>query len=263
MILSRVIEHVRKQHWTAVFLDFVIVVLGVFVGLQVNNWNAARQRAADSRIYTERLLRDVRAEAHYYVVLEGYMSTVLDNGQAILAVLENGAEMSDADFLVHAYRATQYSFTIGRRATFDELVASSRLDLITDNNLRETALIYYPSTWINDAMRNWSASPYRTLFRSLAPSEMQSALAEQCGDRPVGPETVDVTLDYPCAFNMPADQIAAVAQALRNDPRLLETLRVRVANISTDLHNLSDNKPFYGLDKFVAPSAPPQSGQQQ
>ena len=42
MILRRVIEHVKKQHWTAVFLDFVIVVVGVFIGIQVSNWNAAR-----------------------------------------------------------------------------------------------------------------------------------------------------------------------------------------------------------------------------
>lgn len=46
MILRRVIEHFRKQEWTAVFLDFVIVVLGVFIGLQVNNWNEARKDAA-------------------------------------------------------------------------------------------------------------------------------------------------------------------------------------------------------------------------
>ena len=42
MILRRVIEHFRKQEWKAIFLDFVIVVTGVFVGLQVNNWNEAR-----------------------------------------------------------------------------------------------------------------------------------------------------------------------------------------------------------------------------
>ena len=50
MILSRVIKHVKEQHWTAVFLDFVIVVVGVFIGLQVNNWNQARiQRVALDR----------------------------------------------------------------------------------------------------------------------------------------------------------------------------------------------------------------------
>ncbi|HRX38735.1 MAG TPA: hypothetical protein P5072_04805, partial [Parvularculaceae bacterium] len=42
MILRRVIDHVKKQQWTAVFLDFIIVVVGVFIGIQVSNWNAAR-----------------------------------------------------------------------------------------------------------------------------------------------------------------------------------------------------------------------------
>jgi len=42
MILRRVIEHVKTQNWTAVAIDFVIVVAGVFVGLQVQEWNAAR-----------------------------------------------------------------------------------------------------------------------------------------------------------------------------------------------------------------------------
>ena len=42
MILRRVIEHVKTQNWTAVALDFVIVVVGVFIGIQVANWNDAR-----------------------------------------------------------------------------------------------------------------------------------------------------------------------------------------------------------------------------
>ena len=41
MLLRRVIEHVRTQNWTAIILDFVIVVLGVFIGIQVSNWNEA------------------------------------------------------------------------------------------------------------------------------------------------------------------------------------------------------------------------------
>ncbi|MEO1015116.1 MAG: hypothetical protein AAFX08_08005 [Pseudomonadota bacterium] len=43
MLLRRVIDHVRTQNWTAVALDFVIVVVGVFIGIQVANWNEARQ----------------------------------------------------------------------------------------------------------------------------------------------------------------------------------------------------------------------------
>ena len=42
MILRRIIQHLRKQEWTAIGIDFVIVVVGVFVGLQVSNLNEAR-----------------------------------------------------------------------------------------------------------------------------------------------------------------------------------------------------------------------------
>lgn len=49
MILSRVIRHVSDQNWTAIAIDFVIVVAGVFMGLQAQEWNAARgHRVAES-----------------------------------------------------------------------------------------------------------------------------------------------------------------------------------------------------------------------
>ena len=49
MILRRLTKHVKDQNWFAVGLDFVIVVTGVFIGLQASNWNddrETRQRAA-------------------------------------------------------------------------------------------------------------------------------------------------------------------------------------------------------------------------
>ena len=42
MLLRRIITHVKAQNWTAVALDFVIVVVGVFIGIQVANLNDAR-----------------------------------------------------------------------------------------------------------------------------------------------------------------------------------------------------------------------------
>ncbi|MEM7491908.1 MAG: hypothetical protein AAF296_00915 [Pseudomonadota bacterium] len=42
MLLRRITKHVKAQNWFAVFLDFCIVVVGVFIGIQVANWNEAR-----------------------------------------------------------------------------------------------------------------------------------------------------------------------------------------------------------------------------
>jgi hypothetical protein len=45
MILRRVVDHLKLQHWTAIGIELVIVILGVFVGMQVSNWNDERHLA--------------------------------------------------------------------------------------------------------------------------------------------------------------------------------------------------------------------------
>ena len=62
MLLRRVIEHVKAQNWTAVGLDFVIVVVGVFIGIQVSNWNDARGERARESTYLAGVVEDLRSD---------------------------------------------------------------------------------------------------------------------------------------------------------------------------------------------------------
>jgi hypothetical protein len=50
MILRRLAHAIREQNWFAVVLEVAVVVLGIFVGLQVNDWNQRRlEREGDQR----------------------------------------------------------------------------------------------------------------------------------------------------------------------------------------------------------------------
>ncbi len=60
MILRRITEHVKAQNWTAVALDFLIVVVGVFIGLQVQQWTVERERRASEQRYLIRLHGEFR-----------------------------------------------------------------------------------------------------------------------------------------------------------------------------------------------------------
>ena len=59
MLLRRITEHIKAQNWTAVALDFVIVVIGVFMGIQVSNWNDAQSSKAELRTSLIRLNKEV------------------------------------------------------------------------------------------------------------------------------------------------------------------------------------------------------------
>ena len=63
MLLRRIIDHVRHQNWTAIAIDFVIVVLGVFVGMQVTNWNEARALREREKTIIQSLTEEFRAIA--------------------------------------------------------------------------------------------------------------------------------------------------------------------------------------------------------
>ena len=63
MILRRLKAHVEKENWFAVFLDFCIVVLGVFIGLQVANWNETRANDRREKQVLQEILDDLREDA--------------------------------------------------------------------------------------------------------------------------------------------------------------------------------------------------------
>ena len=58
MLLRRIKAHIQKENWFAVSLDFSIVIVGVFIGMQVTNWNESR---AEYQRETQ-LLQDLKSE---------------------------------------------------------------------------------------------------------------------------------------------------------------------------------------------------------
>jgi len=144
MILRRVIEHFRKQAWTAIAIDFVIVVLGVFVGLQVNNWNAARQIKAEQHSILVRLLAEAEEDAYFWRQGIFYAEGALANQRRLLAALDAGAVDADSRAAVEdgLMRLSHYPSVNPPRAVYDELIASGGLRLISDLETRNAVAAY-------------------------------------------------------------------------------------------------------------------------
>ena len=59
MILRRIASALKDQQWTTVFIEFMIVVAGILVALQLNNWNEARLVNTKESAFMNRLALDV------------------------------------------------------------------------------------------------------------------------------------------------------------------------------------------------------------
>lgn len=247
MILRRVIEHMKHQHWTAIWIDLLIVILGVFIGTQVSNWNTERETRQKSVVFTERLKADLKVEAWAYEYMIDYNKDVLANARRALDALTEDRPLTDEQFVISAYRATQYEASDRRRATYDELVSTGTISLIVDQKLRETAIMVYATPLIDQIMNSGMQSEYREIFRKTVSAPVQQELMNQCSDRIVLPldyAGIVHALDYPCNLRLPADKIRAAAKALRSREGLVPALQLRFANVGTDLVNLAQYSPL-------------------
>ncbi len=166
MILRRVIKHFREQEWTAIFLDFLIVVVGVFVGLQVANWNDQQQVRAQEEKYLERIAVDLRADLNETVLVSQNAEWRLSALEAILKkagaaprrtyVMESPLANEKEHFTVReilpfqsddpyaANMAIMAARTFVRNShTYDALVNTGEFQLFHDQDLVRRIQIYY------------------------------------------------------------------------------------------------------------------------
>jgi|GEM_PF-2315353 len=59
-MMRRLTQDLREQHWATIAIEFVLLVAGVFLGIQAANWNATQQEHAQEAEFTGRLQRDFR-----------------------------------------------------------------------------------------------------------------------------------------------------------------------------------------------------------
>jgi hypothetical protein len=257
MLLRRVIEHVREQNWFAVGIDFVIVVIGVFVGIQVSNWNEERGTRQRGDEFTERLRADLRGERWLFDFMVEYYRDVHEASVRAVEALTGKTERSNHDLLVDAYRATQYREGVRQRATYDELLSTGSLGLISDRALLAIAARVYRMPSIDNMVQEGLESPYRRAFRASVDNDVQRELSRRCGDRYIAPGDFDgigTVQGYPCSLELPQHAIDAAADALRADPKLIGHLRQRVADLETRQGDMTSNNRdvFDGLRDLAA-----------
>ena len=142
MILSRAIEHLKQQHWTGVFIELVIVVLGVFIGLQVNNWNEARKDRAREQEYLQRIYADLQATIARHSA--GSANSKWDQARlatqaVVLDALRSGV-LPKKDRQDFDSGLLYFGYTSGievRWSTVEELKSTGSMAVIQDRTLRD------------------------------------------------------------------------------------------------------------------------------
>ncbi len=220
MLLRRITEHIKAQNWFAVGVDFLIVVIGVFIGIQVSNWNEAREDKNRAHAYLERISNDLDADLAAYGAQGAFWEDVSDYGSTALDYAKTGEAngASDWELVLAFFQASQLGEFYTRDTTYEELKSAGELGLIHSVNMRDL-LGYYYTTADNPAL---SEQPrYREHIRGLIPFDTQLYIWENCYRT-----ILNVNQEmFACDSPMEEAQAAALLGALIANKALIEELR--------------------------------------
>ena len=253
MISRRLYEHIQSHNWFAVAVDFLIVVIGVFVGIQVSNWNAGRIEKQAARTYVERIREDIDASARSIENMVSYYRSVKQHALAALTAFDRPQSELDQQFLIDAYQASQILMRTVERSTYDEILSAGAMNSIPDVEVRRRIANYYKNVdAIEELMRY--VPPYRENLRRYLPYPVQAAIFEHCDDVATMDASgyASATLPERCDLGLPTETIASGIAAIRTSDLRLDLAR-RLSDLDTKLKNyqrLIDRGA--ALDQFLA-----------
>ncbi len=144
LLLRRISGHLKEQNWFAITAEFLIVVSGVFLGIQVANWNTEYQERQDERQILKRLsdetdvlLAAIRSEQ---AALQQRTDLLID-AQPVIYSVEPERPLSDdeceAVALSHIYRLGSDELPV-----LNELIGTGRFDRLKNDGVKQSLREY-------------------------------------------------------------------------------------------------------------------------
>lgn len=144
MILSRIANSLVRQDWPALFAEFVLVIVGILIALQLDNWNSERIAKSEEGDYLTRLVVQLEETRAFN---EGAIAETVDKlaqqDRAYLMLLDGkltdeAMPEFEADFQALDYYAQPKT----EISVMSELIASGKVSIIGDAQLRAAVTEY-------------------------------------------------------------------------------------------------------------------------
>lgn len=142
MLIRNISKHIKEQNWTAVFLDLIVVVVGIFLGLQVSNLNTQRIKNNELDHYMQDLATEFNNSREMTINQIHWQTRVIDGLQLTLNTLE-GYEPKDNE-LEQIYFALSVSgappYFANKKEVLLEMQNTGAIQLLPRGDLRSALM---------------------------------------------------------------------------------------------------------------------------
>jgi len=244
-------QNKTSQYFKYAIGEIVLVVVGILIALQINNWNQNRLNQNLESQYYKRLLEDVREEKVILQSTINYSHQVIGHAESAIAVYENfpSANPNPVDNLIDIYQASQLQDANSAASTYKELIASGQINLIQNDSLKTALIRYYEIDWTKSGVFKL-ANRYRENLRGKMPHVIQTEIRSKCGDIYFKSRNgYQTALPKTCEVDIDGNVAQSVVAVLSKDESLKEDLRYLIGNEKGKLGDMMSTKVL--LDNLI------------
>lgn len=224
MIVKRIANSIREQNWTAFSVELVLVIAGVLIALQLDQWKEARADDAHEIEFVKKVRTDIETDIIDLNDAVEMLTAVSGFGYTAMEVLEGKSCLDECWLeLVAFFHASQWIDVELNRASFEDI---KRTGLPRNADLRNKLAMYYN---LSEQARKISSDlpRFRELVRSSIPARTQEYLWAACFQI-VGRKQ---SLNGNCAPPPNGDQSLAVIADLRANPEIRTSLNYWLSTV--------------------------------
>ncbi len=217
MILRRFMQHVKEQNWFAVGLDVIVVIVGIFLGMQVTEWQAQRNNEHEAQLYLHNLKQNLLEDIQSHERRIESMDALLDEISTLSEELSDTSNDLNEVKRIPSLLLGTYPVRL-ETATIEELKSTGNLNLISNKVLIESLLKYYKE--IGGTEENWLNTMAAYSRTEIAPYIMKHY-------------SIDYSINEELSFNRQNTQKRLNMANMRDDIFLMNAMAFRELSFAT------------------------------
>jgi hypothetical protein len=149
--------------------EILLVVIGILIALQVNNWNENRKNRMQEKFILERLNADLTSDVSLISYQIDKASTFLDQYMFCVDVILDERQSTRKEFIKNLSPLLTILYFDQNRTTFDNIVSSGQIEFLQNQALTDSIIKYY-----NDGSNiGWDSGLLEYTRNIFAPYMMQ------------------------------------------------------------------------------------------
>jgi hypothetical protein len=124
--------------------EIVLVVIGILIALQINNWNQSEKERVAEIKYLNNIHRDLKEQLNYIKIQKSYEMRFTEAANPVLSYYnENSKFACDSVFFTNITILNSRNTFITSDPTYTDLISSGNITLIKNDTLKDKIITYY------------------------------------------------------------------------------------------------------------------------